>query len=282
MSALIFCGGNLAAEMLNADAFTDAYIIRLKQEDAAACIRRVQPLRLKVRLGGNDVHTVFLDHAYREYDRQPEALETILDRYVKATVEAPRESSGYTIDVHRIIPVVEDAAFASEIKASLKASGDGPPPSDIYHEPLNRELHVYYALDTDRAVRYLDRKEVESLGFGPDQLNARAVKNLTNLLPGIERRGDAGIYVVAAGGSYEASLLLFDTIWTKENFDVKGDIVVAVPSRNLLLVTGSEDESGLKTLRKLAEEAMLEEHDSLTAQLFVRRDGEWLPFDDSP
>jgi hypothetical protein len=46
--------------------------------------------------------------------------------------------------------------------------------------------------------------------------------------------------------NYEASILLIDEYWTRKNFDVAGDIVVFVPARNVVMVTGSEDEEGLR------------------------------------
>lgn len=196
-----------------------------------------------------------------------------------AAVPAADDAGGTgALNVNRIVPVLGNAADAREIATA----GHGKRRPEIYFEPLNRQLNVYYAVETERSVRYLSREEVLSLGLGSAELGARAVDNLTRRLPGIERRGDAGTYMVTAGGTYEASLLLFETLWTKENFEVDGDIVVAVPSRELLLVTGSGDERGLKTLRRLAAAAAAHERHALTARLFVRRNGAWLPFDGRP
>ena len=200
--------------------------------------------------------------------------------YALYTAAFAGETNATTIDVKRIVPVLKSAAHAQGNAIISEALREEKSRPDFYCEPLNRQLYIYYAVDTERSVRYLSREEIRALDFSPGELSTRAVDNLTRLLPGIERRGDAGIYIVSAGGTYEASLLLFDAIWTKENFEVKGDIVVAVPSRELLLVTGSEDENGLKKLRKLAEAAVGQERHALTARLFVRKDGGWLPLRD--
>ena len=47
--------------------------------------------------------------------------------------------------------------------------------------------------------------------------------------------------MLKAGGDYEASLLLFDDIWRDGQVKVDGDIVVAVPAKDVLLVTGSNN-----------------------------------------
>ena len=67
-------------------------------------------------------------------------------------------------------------------------------------------------------------------------------------------------------------------MWATGNFNVEGETVVAVPSRDLLLVTGSRDSDGLQRLRTLADKTVQEGSYHLTAQFFVRRDGKWLPF----
>ena len=40
-------------------------------------------------------------------------------------------------------------------------------------------------------------------------------------------------------------------MWTKDQFPVKGDIVVYVPSRDTVLITGSEDEEGLSRIKEI-------------------------------
>jgi uncharacterized protein YtpQ (UPF0354 family) len=55
--------------------------------------------------------------------------------------------------------------------------------------------------------------------------------------------------MITAGGDYEASLLLFDDIWSGGQIKVEGDIVVAVPAKNVLLITGSQNRKGLAAAR---------------------------------
>jgi len=47
---------------------------------------------------------------------------------------------------------------------------------------------------------------------------------------------------VSAGDDYTSSLLVVNGLWSSpERFKVKGDVVVAIPSRELILVTGTEN-----------------------------------------
>ena len=54
---------------------------------------------------------------------------------------------------------------------------------------------------------------------------------------------------------------------------VDGDLVFAVPSRSVLLFTGSKNAAGLAFLRQLAGEVAGEADHPLTPTLFVRRGG---------
>jgi len=280
--ALILCGCSEkpGTKLLTAVDFTEAYVARLESADASLSVKRSGELELRVGDGQENGHTVFLDNAYKEYRLAPEALDDVLDRYVQSAFETMRTLKDDEVDVDRIVPLIKDADYPTEIKKSLIESGYQTDKLDFYYEPLNEDLLVFYALDTERNIKYLGREDIEALGFKHGELRKRAVKNLNGLLPEIEKHGNAGTFMVTAGGTYEASLLLFDSIWSTENFNVQGEIVVAVPSRDLLLVTGSKDSDGLKRLRKLADETVKQGSYHLTAQFFVRRDGKWLEFNE--
>ncbi|WP_143017696.1 hypothetical protein [Riemerella columbipharyngis] len=62
-------------------------------------------------------------------------------------------------------------------------------------------------------------------------------------------------------------------IWSKEHFDVKGDIVVGIPARDVLLVTGSEDTENLVKMRKIAADIFETGAHIITDSLFVFRSG---------
>jgi len=69
-------------------------------------------------------------------------------------------------------------------------------------------------------------------------------------LTDIKRDGSDGVYMFTAGGNYEASIILLDSLWTKENLPVKGDFVIAIPSRDVLMITGSNDKAGINEAKR--------------------------------
>jgi len=66
---------------------------------------------------------------------------------------------------------------------------------------------------------------------------------------------------------------LFDELWSGGQIKVDGDDVVAVPSRDVLLVTGSRNLAGIAKLRELAAQIVRQSPYRLTDELFVYREG---------
>jgi uncharacterized protein YtpQ (UPF0354 family) len=256
--------------------FAEVYIKHMLYEDDSIEIEHVGGLELRV----NDSHRTFLDNAYKDYTRDPDDLAGILERYCSSALETIRlaDADDDTVDPDRIVPIVKDAGYPQEVtKSMIEAGADPDKVMTMVWESINDRLLALFAVDTERSIHYLDEDSVNDLDIPRDELLERAVANLLALLPDIQIHGDDGLYMVTAGGTYEASMLLVEGMWTKENFDVWGQIVVAAPARDLVLVTGSEDTQNLAKLSAIAEEVVAESSYRLCADLFVHQDGSWLP-----
>jgi hypothetical protein len=57
--------------------------------------------------------------------------------------------------------------------------------------------------------------------------------------------------MLTAGGDYVARLILFGDLWTELADTVEGDIVAAVPSRDVLLFTSDKSSEGITAIRKV-------------------------------
>jgi uncharacterized protein YtpQ (UPF0354 family) len=214
--------------------------------------------------------TMFLDNAYAEYLRDPKALSAVIQKYSAGFAEFPGDEA--SIDRSRIVPIVKDRKWLAQIRESLKARGAEQPPENVFDD-LNEELVVVYAEDNPKSIRYLTPKNLQDIGIARGDLRGLAVGNLERLLPKIEVHPGPLFSMVKADGNYEASLLLFDGIWSSGQIRVDGDFVVAVPARDVLLVTGSRNPAGIAKLRELAAQMARESSYHLTDQLFVYRNG---------
>jgi uncharacterized protein YtpQ (UPF0354 family) len=273
---LALCGGCSKDGVVSPGRFTKEYAQALRQASPGVAVTIVRDLEIKVTFKGRRDATSFLYNAYDAYRRDPKLKDAIIRNYVTAAAEmfnTPEERPDKT----RIVPVVKDRAWIADARKALIERGEKDLQEQVY-EDLNADLVIAYALDSPKSIRYLTDKELAELKIARKDLRNLACKNLLRLLPKIECHGADGVYILTAGGSYEAGLLLIESIWNKKNLKVSGDFVVAIPIRGLLLVTGSDDAPGIERVKSVAKEALTEGTYPLTPKLFVYRRGKFEEF----
>jgi uncharacterized protein YtpQ (UPF0354 family) len=255
---------------LSKEAFTREYLTVLRAALPEHKVEIVEPLHLKVTAPDGGTSSAFLDNAYTQYEGDPDSRQEIIEQHVAARVEA--EAAPQPLDPANIVPVIKDRGWLESVKQSVAASG-GKEPFNQVVEDLNEVLVIVYAEDTPRNIRYFSADDLAKAGVERTRLRALAVANLRRVLPEIELHDSPVVSMLTAGGTYESSLLLLDELWTGDKLKVDGDYVVAVPSRDLLLITGSRNKEGLAKLRELAEEIATTGSYTLTGELFIRRNG---------
>jgi uncharacterized protein YtpQ (UPF0354 family) len=267
---MVFCG-MVRAQTLNSQTFTEEFARALTAAQPTATVTVKGDLALSVKEASGLDRTIFLTNAYREYSLDPKRFGDIVKGFVAAMSRSgPTQAK---LDRSRIVPVIKDRQWLVDLHKMHKAQGND---QEHLSESFNNELIVVYAEDDPTRMRYLTTSE--DIGVGRQELRALAVENLKRILPKIEMRGDDHVLLVSAGGDYEPSLLLIDEIWSGGQVKVNGDIVVAIPARDVLLVTGSRDRTGLKSIRELAAKFVAQGPYGLTDTLFVYRNGRFTKF----
>lgn len=231
-------------------------------------------LTLSMRRPDGRSATLNLANLYNAYVQDPARRDELVARLV-ASVSEPCKTCA-RLDRTRIVPVIKDRPWLEQLRATFKAQAGANAPDPLYDD-FNAELVIVYAEDGDGRTRYLST--AEDTGIARAELRALAIENLRRLLPQVEMRQHDDVFArISAGGDYEASLLLLDEIWSNAQIKVDGDIVVAVPAKDILLVTGSRNRKGVKTLRNLAANIVQKESYRLVDTLFVYRNGRFVKF----
>ena len=276
LASMGLCSGCSQSDVVTPRQFTQQFAEELSKARPGLKVSVVRDLELRVTSADGRDWTSFLGNAYDTYNQDPRAKADVIQRFVAAgldTIGIVRDE----VDRTRIVPVIKDRPWLEETRQALLSRGAKEVPEHVY-EDFSPDLIVLYAEDSPRNIRYLGPKDLELAKIERSELRALACENLKRLLPKIERHGTNGLYIITAGGAYEASLLLLDSIWSKGQMDVTGDVVVAVPTRDLLLVTGSQNRQGIETVRHLAKEASTGGSYRLTQKLFVYRSGRFTEF----
>lgn len=275
VALVCWAGGVLAqgSQDLSARAFTERVAAGLAAKLPGSKATVAGDLQITIKRADGSEILLSVRNLYQDYKGNPANIGAIIDAYAAGLAEKPPARAAAKLDTTRIVPVIKDRQWLEDNRRAFRAKA---PNFEFLFEDFNDELVIVYAEDTASRTRYLMANE--DTGIDRAALRQRAVDNLLRLLPKIEVRNHDDVFsLISAGGDYEASLLLAD-IWRDGQIKADGDIVVAIPTKDVLLVTGSKNRKGLAAVRKLAAEFAGQERYRLTDALFVYRNGRFVRF----
>ena len=248
--AIFLTACSIKQEVLSEAEFVNKYLLALKKNNPSVDYSLAPDLSVNAKYKGND-YSHFPNNAYREYLMKPDSIDQVLIKFTQNANQLYKESK--EVDVSKIVPIIKSPEFIVEVK-KLIGTTDSSKSLPIF-EKYNDDLLIVYAEDSEKGISYFTQDNFKKLHISQDSISALALNNLDGILTKVEITGDKGRYMVAAGGAYEASLLLLNSVWSKKNFPVKGDIVVAIPNRDILLITGSDDKVNLDWMKTRAQES---------------------------
>jgi len=211
--------------------FANKFAKALQEKIKGLLIISVNGLEVITKLQDSDEHRHFLHNAYIEYSHDIKELDRVLNKYLTAFCDSftPKQP----IALETILPVIKDKRFIQNL-----AEMNPEAAKQQVYEYYNSDLDIFYVVDTEHSLRYLTKKDTDELDLSIEALREVAINNLNRF--DVRCHGEDGYYMLTAGGTYEASMILLD-IWYKDNFDIDGNIIIAVPSRDVVLITGSRD-----------------------------------------
>jgi hypothetical protein len=210
-------------------------------------------LRLGAKEDGSANDMLFLGNFFDEYlATAPEQRQEVLSRLtrVRAMPSLPKTFAEARLN---ILPVVRGRTFFEGLRMVVKG---GPATSmPIPWKPVDGFLGAGLAFDGPDTLQYLGPDELARWGVSFDEAFSVALENL-------RQRSTEALEQLAPGtcqapweDNYAASRLLLDEVVRR--CKVRGTPVVLVPHRDLLLITGSEDEDGLHKVASKALRAMM-------------------------
>ncbi|MDH5181698.1 MAG: DUF1444 family protein [Gammaproteobacteria bacterium] len=275
----VVCLPGYAAELMSKHEFARQYIKYATEKYPGIKMKLVDEGEIAVTLPDKKEITAYLDNAYTDYRNAPENLSSILENYV-GTILLSNNLADEKFTKQNIFPVIKDELYIRQIQQITKERAKkGKAGAGFVYEKLNEVLYVVYAFDTPKAIRFIHGDDLKEVGVKRSELRDIALHNLKTTFPKLKLEGDpAHVSALVADGTYEASFLLLDDIWTKEQFPVKGELVVYVPTRDFVMITGSKDKEGLRRVLEIMNNPENQWSHAITDTGFVRRKGKWVVF----
>ena len=180
----------------------------------------------------------------------------ILDRNLPANLIVPR----IVLD----LPMV--------VKPDLVLSGDNTP----VEQKLVADLSIAYAFDLPQCFRMVAQRDLVRLGLNQQSIHSLALTNLQERVADADiLELDDNIFTLSCGRNNEAAMIVLDPVWTQAVSMVQGDLVVAVPSRDIVMFTGAENRDGLRIMRSRVSQLLEQGDHTLTRHFLIRAERNW-------
>lgn len=198
---------------------------------------------------------------YKDYLENPEIIDQIF-AIIKSTflsyIDFPKVNS------EKVFPRIENEQFIKDSVKNVFAFDNV-----VFHK-FNEDLYVLFVHEYEGKNIPVQKSDLFDLNYSIEELWQKATNNLS-LLPDIKIGHGEGLFKIFAGGKYESSFILLN-LFLRREFNVPGDIVVAIPNRDTFFVTGSEDLEGLSKLRNVIEDIKNEGCPIISDKLFLLND----------
>lgn len=199
---------------------------------------------------------------YKDYLKRPHLIDDTIDKYLDLPFDFHTRKG--IVETEKILPVFKGKEAVKTLSQDLRDF------EKLIFERYNEELSIYYIENAGKVHRFIQKSDMADLNYSIEDLRAKALENLTAVPEVSIERGD-GLYSVKYNGELASSLMLVELLWNKENFPVRGDIVVAIPNPKAVYVTGSIDQNNIFEITNHIKQLKDNEEDIVSDKLFVFR-----------
>jgi len=246
--------------------FTEFVAQAMRREVGDAAVSIKGPLTLSVGpLQAN------LDRIFGFCRTNDTACASEVDRYVKGTAQVMKQQTA-PLDKASVRLVVRSSAYIKRAQESL--GSDGP---SLQFRSLVEGLVLVAVLDTPRAIRPLDDRDLKRLAVSQDQLFELGGANLiANLEPLSDRAKPVGSGQIGTitGTVYEVGRVALPSQWASLARAQQGTLVIALPTTDVVLYVSESSSSAIDALRALAKSTAAKASNPLSATVILKWGGE--------
>ena len=163
-----------------------------------------------------------------------------------------------------IYPVIRSTSFPTETKEGTK----------LVTKEHTAETTIFYALDLGKSYRLIDEVMLEDADWSVKHLEEVATLNLRSLdIPyKVDTVRDNDFYFIAKQDGYDASRILNESFLEKMYAQMKGEMAVAVPHQDVLIIADIVNKSGYDILAQMAMKFFAEGRIPITSLALIYED----------
>src|SRR5699024_2834893 len=200
-------------------------------------------------------------------DRGEDAVQEVIKDIKQALQLMNEEHSLINMEKH-IYPVIRATSFPRESGGKQLVTMDH-----------TAETRIYYALDLQASYRLIDEAMLEEASISRESLHEMAMFNVRSLPYDYKQDevNDNTFYFLASQDGYDASRILNESFLNEMEKASQGDMAVAVPHQDVLIVADIKNDTGYDILAQMTMRFFSEGRVPITALPFIYEEGRLEP-----
>ncbi|MFC4403620.1 DUF1444 domain-containing protein [Gracilibacillus xinjiangensis] len=205
--------------------------------------------------------TIKIPNVIAKYEHRGEAALEELQYHVSESLKMMNQQHHLDGKEKHIFPVIRATSFPKKTKAGVKL---------IYTEHT-AETSVYYALDLGSTYQLIDETMLQEQEWTIDRLKEISLFNVRSLPIDPNKDTVAGndFYFVSPQDGYDASRILNESFLEEMKANAIGELVVAVPHQDVLIVADIKNETGYDIIAQMTMKFFAEGRVPITSLPFV-------------
>lgn len=138
------------------------------------------------------------------------------------------------------------------------------------------DLNCMYVYDNESGLEIIQESELIELNISKEELHEIAMTNFRQFVSqrlNAQNNGEAFWFIL--DGNFEAGLVLIDEIWDQVEGHLKEEIVICVPSRDVIFATGKSNENLITDFTEKAKQILINGDHPLSKNWFIRQNKQW-------
>lgn len=180
------------------------------------------------------VESIYEDYTLLSPQQAPEALAVISERIKALLTKDETPPTSFEEALPSLFPLVRSSSYMEHIQQNDK----------IPYKLINEHLAVLLCLDTEATISLLTETWFRENNTDFDTVFNYAIQNLEHINEDGFDEIFPGVWRSSWKDGYDTSRILLG-IHTTKPLKIKGDPVIFLPHREVLIITGSEDITGL-------------------------------------
>lgn len=190
-------------------------------------------LALQLRVRGHET-TAQLERAYERYRAAPDTLTPVVDELIQGIARGERQTLRGTPAYNELEPHLFPQLMTAQQWSAKREQG-----LRLVIRPVVQDLGIALMIDRAREMEYVQIEAIPEWGVDAQQLYETAMRNLERAAASTgttaNGQGEELLLMDAHADGYAAARALLPARWRDWQARVTGELVLALPTRDLLL-----------------------------------------------